>query len=104
VEKTNDVPTIPGEVATPVRESSGAAAVKEPSVLPEAILKPATIAIIPGSAEEKAAMKTKYDRKQEMLREIAASQLLQEEIAKSDPNLLSVSSFMSKVCGMDRGA
>jgi len=39
-----------------------------------------------------------------MLREVAASQLLQEELVKADPNLLIVSSFMSKGCGMDRGA
>jgi len=39
-----------------------------------------------------------------MLREIAANQLLQEELAKSDPNLVSISSFMNRVCGTDRGA
>jgi len=56
--ETNDAPTVPGEVATPVRGSSDGAAVKEPSVLPEAIVKPTTKAIVPGSAEEKAAIQS----------------------------------------------
>jgi len=34
-----------------------------------------------------------------MIREIAANQLLQEELAKTDPNLASVASFMNSVCG-----
>jgi len=89
--ETRDAPTVPGEIATPGHESSGAAAVVESAVQPEAIPQTTTITWVPGSAEEKAAMKGKYDHKQLMLREIAASQLLQEEIAKSDPNLLSVS-------------
>jgi len=38
-----------------------------------------------------------------MIREIAANQLLQEELAKIDPNLVSVAAFMSKVCGTDGG-
>jgi len=101
--ETTDAPTVPGEIGTPVPKLSDAAVVKQPSVLPEAILTPAPNVIIPGSAEEKKAMNVKYDLKQKMLREIAASQLLREELAKANPNLLNVSSFMSQVCGMDRG-
>jgi len=37
-----------------------------------------------------------------MIREIAANQLLQEELAKHDPNLACVASFLSKVCGTSR--
>jgi len=98
-----DAPTIIAAIATPVRDLSDAPAVKPPSVLPEAILPPAPVAPIPGSAEEKKALKAKYDLKQKMLREIVASQLLREELAKVNPNLLNVSSFMSQVCGMVRG-
>jgi len=102
--KTTDAPTVHGEIATPAREFFDATVVKQPSVLPEAILTPTPNVIVPGSAEEKKAMKAKYDLKQKMLREIAASQLLQEELAKANPNLLNVSSFMNQVCGMDRGS
>jgi len=103
-EEVSDAPIAPGEVATPVSESAHAAEIVAPSVLPEAHRTPTTTVIIPGSAEEKAARKIKYDCKQKMLREIAANQLLQEELAKTDPNLVSISSFMNRVCGTDRGA
>jgi len=75
---TTGAPTVPGKIATPVHELSDAAVVKQPSVLLETIPTPAPNVTIPGSVEEKAAMKVKYDCKQKMLREIAASQLLQE--------------------------
>jgi len=54
-------------------------------------------------AEEKAAMKVKYDHRQRLIREIAANQLLQEKLAKRDPNLVTAAFFLSKVCGTDRG-
>jgi len=57
--------------------------------------------MVPGSEKEAVALKLKYDNRQRMIREIAASQLLQEELAKSDPNLVSVFAFMNKVCGTD---
>jgi len=38
-----------------------------------------------------------------MIKEITASQLLQEELAKSDLNLVGVHAFMNKVCGLDSG-
>jgi len=60
--------------------------------------------IAPGSAEEKAMWKNKRENKLRLIKEIAASQLLQEELAKTDPNLVSVASFLSKVCGTDEGA
>jgi len=44
-------------------------------------------------------MRAKYEHHQRVVREIASAQLLQEEIAKTDPNLLSVASFLSSVCG-----
>jgi len=97
-----DAPIAPGEVATPVSESADAAG--KISVVPKSHRTPTTTAFIPGSAEEKAARKVKYDSKQRMLREIAANQLLQEELAKSDLNLVSVASFMNRVCDTDRGA
>jgi len=57
------------------------------------------MAVLPGFVEEKNAMKTKYERRQRMIHKIAAAQLLHKEIAKTDPNLASVASFMSSVCG-----
>jgi len=50
------------------------------------------------------AMKSKIENKQRMIREIAVKQLLSEELAKSDPNLVNVFAFMNKVCGTDPGA
>jgi len=58
--------------------------------------------VAPGSAEERAIWKNKRDNKLRLIKEIAASQLLQEELAKTDPNLVSVASFLSKVCGTDK--
>jgi len=55
--------------------------------------------VVPGSAAEMLAMKNKYDNRQRAIKEIAVSQLLQEELAKSDPNLVSVFASMNKVCG-----
>jgi len=63
-----------------------------------------TSTVLPGSVEKKIAMNAKYERRQRMIREIAASQLLQEELAKTDPNLASVTSFMNSVCGNAPGA
>jgi len=57
-----------------------------------------------GSAEEKIILAAKYDNKQRMIRELAANQLLQKELAKSDPSLVCVSAFKSRVCGTDKGA
>jgi len=98
-----DAAATTGAIATPVCELSDTPVVKPPSVLPEAINTPSPVAPFPGSAEEKKALKAKYDLKQKMLREITASQLLREELAKVNPNLMNVSSFMSQVCGIDRG-
>jgi len=100
---TPDAPTVIIEIAVPVPELTDAAVINQPFVLSGEILMPAPNVMAPGSAEEKKAMKDKYDLKQKMLREIAASQLLQEELARTNPNLLSVTSFMNSVCGMDRG-
>jgi len=58
--------------------------------------------VAPRSAEERAMWKNKRDNKLRLIKEIAASQLLQEELGKTDPNLVSVASFLSKVCGTDK--
>jgi len=55
--------------------------------------------LVPRSEEEKVAMRNKYDDRQRAIKEIAVSELLQEELAKSNPNLVSVFAFMNKVCG-----
>jgi len=55
--------------------------------------------VVPGSEAEIVAMKNKYDNRQRAIKEITVSQLLQKELAKSDPNLVSVFAFMNKVCG-----
>jgi len=55
--------------------------------------------VVSGSAAEMLAIKNKYDNRQRAIKEIAATQLLQEELAKSEPNLVSVFAFMNKVCG-----
>jgi len=60
--------------------------------------------IVSGSKEEAVAMKLKYDNRQRMIREIAVSQLLQEELTKSNLSFGSVISFMNKVCGTDSAA
>jgi len=60
--------------------------------------------VVPDSEEDKVARKARYDATRAMIREIAASQLLREELAKSNPNLVSVSSFMNKVCGVGQSA
>jgi len=54
--------------------------------------------MVPGSKEEAVALKLRYDNRQRMIQETAATQLLQEVLAKSDPNLVSVFTFMNKVC------
>jgi len=54
------------------------------------------------SAEQKgeaALQRQKIANNQRRIREIAVSQLLQEELAKLEPNLASVASFLGKVCG-----
>jgi len=42
--------------------------------------------VVPGSEAEIVGMKNKYDNRQRVIKEIAASQLLQEELAKCDPS------------------
>jgi len=101
-EEVGDAPTAPGEVATPVSGSVDAEG--KISITPDASRTPTTTPVVPGSEEEKVARKVKYDNQQKMLREIAANQLLQEELAKADPNLVSVSSFLNRVCGTGKGA
>jgi len=91
-EEVGDAPTDPGEVATPMSESVNTEG--ETSIMPDVTRTPTIAPVMPGSEEEKAARKVRYDAKRVMIREIAASQLHQEELAKSDPNLVSVSSFI----------
>jgi len=57
----------------------------------------------PGSVEEKAFMKLKYEGNKRRICEISATQLLQEELAKVDPCLVSISAFLGTVCGTDKG-
>jgi len=101
-EEVGDAPTDPGEVVTPMSGSVNAKG--EASIMPDTTRTPTTTPNVPGSAEEKVARKVKYDAKQKMLREIAANQLFQEELAKANLNLVSVSSYMNKVCGIGQGA
>jgi len=101
-EEVSDAPSAPGKIMTPVSELADTTG--KTSETPESYQTPLTTAVIPGSAEEKAIWKVKFDNKQKMIRVIAASQLLQEELAKTDPNLVRVASFLNKVYGTDRGA
>jgi len=82
----------PAEYAMPANKSeTGIGVVLEtPRLQPT----PTITAALPGSVEGKDAMRAKY-----VIREIASAQLLQEEIAKTDPNLVSVASFLNSVCG-----
>jgi len=101
-EEVTDEPVVPGVIVRPVSlpvdpEETGRQ--EGLSGKPEKLV---SARAAPASAEEAVVMKAKYDNQQRMIREIAANQLLQEELAKSDPNLVFVVAFMSKVCGTDR--
>jgi len=99
-EEVRDAPSIPKETTmpVPVLGEPGGGSGREAEV--DRTDSPRIVA--PGSAEEKAMWKTKRENKLRMIKEIAASQLLQEELAKTDPNLVSVASFLSKVCGTNK--
>jgi len=78
-EEVSDTPTAPGEIMTPVSEWVG---ISESTHVPfESLQTPVTTTAAHGSAEEKAMWRVKRDTKEKMIREIAASQLLQEELA-----------------------
>jgi len=101
-EEIDDAPTDPGEVVTPRSESATAGG--EASLIPDLTRTPTTTLVVPGSEEDKIARKARFDATQERIREIAASQILQEELSKSNPNLASVSSFLNRVCGVGQSA
>jgi len=101
-EKVSDTPTASGEITTPVSEQAGISG--STHVPLESLQTPVATIVVPGSAEEKAMWRVKRDNKEKMIREFAASQLLQEELAKTAPNLVSVASFLNKVCGTGSGA
>jgi len=97
-----DQPPLPGDVTTPVQGNAGLEEVCEQRTdRPQGPLIGKDLA---GKEEEALTLKAKYDNRQRMIREIAASQLLQEELAKIDPNLVSVHAFMNNVCGLDNAA
>jgi len=89
-EETSAEPVAPGVVAD--------SALSALQVTGSAEIRPT-----PGSVEEKAYMKAKYEGNQRRIREIAATQLLQEELAKVDPCLVSISAFLGTVRGVDKG-
>jgi len=101
LEKVDEAPAAPSEVSTPVM---GLTVVREvtPGVLGP-VQTPKSAEIVPGSVEDDIARKIRYDHRQKLIREIAASQLLQEELAKNSPNLVMAASFLSQVCGTDPG-
>jgi len=101
-EEVTEEPVAPGEIQTPVRESA--------DVAPEEITNarrsgqtPEPVAIVPVPRRVDAVGKTRYDQKQKMIREIAASQLLREELAKRNPNLVSAASFLREISSTEAG-
>jgi len=98
-EEIDGAPPEPGEIATPLSESATDSG--EILVIPDLTRTPTNALIVPGSEEDKVARRARVNATQERVREIAANQLLQEELAKIDPNLACVSSFLSRVCGVD---
>jgi len=101
-EEVDDASTGPGEVATLLSESETAGG--KAFLVPDPTRTQTTTLVVQWSEEDKMARKARFDATQKRIREIAASQLLQEELAKSDPNLASVSSFLNRVCGVGRSA
>jgi len=92
-----DTPLNPFEYSTPVNKPVTVIGV--PSDTPRSQPTPTVVAALPGSEGEKNDMRAKYEHRQRIIREIAAAQLLQEEIKKNDQNLASVASFLKDVCG-----
>jgi len=103
-EEVHDEPAAPGMIVTPVSYLVDPEKIGKKKGLSRGLGKLASERPIPGSAEETIIMKSKYDNKQRMIWEIAANQLLQDELAKSDPNFVCVSAFLNMVCGTDKGA
>jgi len=93
-EEVNDEPVAPGLVSTPI-----SAAIHEESVLIQK--EHGSVGKIVSTAPTSVVFQPsqRVENTQRMIREIAAAQLLQEELAKYNPNLASVASFLSKVCG-----
>jgi len=91
-EEVSDEPIAPGLISTPVSFS-----VNEERIFTgkNQESKGIEVPIEPTALQRK----QKIDNKQRMIQEIAANQLLQEELAKHDPNFACVASFLSRVCG-----
>jgi len=97
----DEAPAAPSEVPTPM---IGMTIVREiASDVQGPVQTPKSTEIVPGSVEDDIARKIRYDHRQKLIREIAASQLLQEELAKNNPNLVMAASFLSQVSGTDAG-
>jgi len=100
-EEVDEAPAAPNEVPTPV---IGTTIVRETaSDVQGPVQTPKSTEIVPGFVEDDIARKIRYDHKQKLIREIAASQLLREELAKNNPNLVMAASFLSQVSGTDAG-
>jgi len=93
-QEVSDEPVAPGLRSTPVP-----IIITEERILAEKDQQPRGNKVSTEQRGEAFHQKQKIVNKQRMIREIAATQLLQEELAKHDPNLACVASFMSKVCG-----
>jgi len=93
-EEVSDEPVTPGLISTPVPTS-----ISEERILAEKDQQPRGNEVSTEQTGKAFQQKQKIANKQRMIREIAANQLLQEELAKHDPNLACVASFLSKVCG-----
>jgi len=100
-EEMLDLSALPGDVTTPVQGNTGLREGGEKR--PDRQQGSLTGKNLTGTEEEALALRAQYDNRQRMIREIAASQLLQEELAKIDPYLVSVHAFMNNVCGVDSG-
>jgi len=98
-EEVFDRLSMPADVTSPVQGNTGLG--EECEERPDRPQGSLTGKNLTGTEEETLALRAKYDNRQRMIREIAASQLLQEELAKIDPNLVSVHAFMNNVCGID---
>jgi len=96
-EEVSDEPVVPGLISTPM-----SASINEARILAKKDQEPGGNKVSTEQTGVASQQRQKAENKQRMIREIAANQLLQEELAKHDPNLACVASFLSKVCWTSR--
>jgi len=93
-EEVSDEPAAPGAQSTTVPTIAS-----EDKILADQSQQHKRNEVSAKQAGEADLQKQKITNNQRRIREIAAGQLLREELAKHDPNLVSVALFLGKVCG-----